>query len=30
MFVPNGLARAAVRFKPASFAGTFVALLWPR
>ncbi|MFG3258025.1 ABC transporter permease [Streptomyces sp. NPDC048172] len=26
-FVPNGLARAAVRFKPASFAGTFVALL---
>ncbi|MER5439365.1 FtsX-like permease family protein [Streptomyces sp. NPDC002790] len=24
---PNGLARAAVRFKPASFAGTFVALL---
>ncbi|MEU8571663.1 FtsX-like permease family protein [Streptomyces pathocidini] len=23
---PNGLARAAVRFKPASFAGTFVAL----
>ncbi|MFE7357864.1 ABC transporter permease [Streptomyces sp. NPDC057543] len=25
--VPNGLARAAVRFKPASFAGTFVALL---
>ncbi|WNI31926.1 FtsX-like permease family protein [Streptomyces sp. ITFR-6] len=27
MFVPNGLARAAVRFKPASFAGTFVALL---
>lgn len=27
MFAPNGLARAAVRFKPASFAGTFVALL---
>lgn len=26
-FVPNGLARAAVRFKPASFAGTFVALM---
>ncbi|RFU86494.1 ABC transporter permease, partial [Streptomyces triticagri] len=25
--VPNGLARAAVRFKPASFVGTFVALL---
>ncbi|EFE72021.1 ABC transporter integral membrane subunit [Streptomyces viridosporus ATCC 14672] len=25
--LPNGLARAAVRFKPASFAGTFVALL---
>lgn len=25
--VPNGLARAAVRFKPASFAGTFVALM---
>ncbi|RDD89698.1 ABC transporter permease [Streptomyces parvulus] len=24
---PNGLARAAVRFKPASFAGTFVALV---
>ncbi|MFG3548417.1 FtsX-like permease family protein [Streptomyces sp. NPDC047725] len=24
---PNGLARAAVRFKPASFAGTFVALM---
>ncbi|WP_326690384.1 ABC transporter permease [Streptomyces sp. NBC_01795] len=24
--LPNGLARAAVRFKPASFAGTFVAL----
>ncbi|EFD68269.1 ABC transporter integral membrane subunit [Streptomyces lividans TK24] len=24
---PNGLARAAVRFKPSSFAGTFVALL---
>ncbi|WP_394434120.1 FtsX-like permease family protein [Streptomyces sp. SGAir0957] len=27
MFRPNGLARAAVRFKPAAFAGTFVALL---
>ncbi|WP_335983683.1 FtsX-like permease family protein [Streptomyces sp. CA2R106] len=27
MMRPNGLARAAVRFKPASFAGTFVALL---
>ncbi|MET7852443.1 FtsX-like permease family protein [Streptomyces avermitilis] len=27
MFVPNGLARAAVRFKPAAFAGTFVALV---
>ncbi|MCT2594118.1 ABC transporter permease [Streptomyces sp. N2-109] len=26
-FAPNGLARAAVRFKPASFAGTFVALM---
>ncbi|MFD7862510.1 FtsX-like permease family protein [Streptomyces sp. NPDC059783] len=26
-FGPNGLARAAVRFKPASFAGTFVALM---
>ncbi|WJV48699.1 ABC transporter permease [Streptomyces flavofungini] len=25
-FVPNGLARAAVRFKPAAFVGTFVAL----
>ncbi|MFF3642378.1 ABC transporter permease [Streptomyces sp. NPDC002564] len=25
--VPNGLARAAVRFKPAAFAGTFVALM---
>jgi len=25
--VPNGLARAAVRFRPASFVGTFVALL---
>ncbi|MEU8956162.1 FtsX-like permease family protein [Streptomyces sp. NPDC048518] len=24
---PNGLARAAVRFKPAAFAGTFVALM---
>ncbi|MGC4956766.1 FtsX-like permease family protein [Actinomadura citrea] len=27
MLKPNGLARAAVRFKPASFAGTFVALV---
>jgi putative ABC transport system permease protein len=27
MMRPNGLARAAVRFKPASFAGTFLALL---
>ncbi|MFI1221503.1 MULTISPECIES: FtsX-like permease family protein [unclassified Streptomyces] len=27
MMRPNGLARAAVRFKPASFAGTFVALM---
>ncbi|GAA2227762.1 ABC transporter permease [Streptomyces amakusaensis] len=27
MFRPNGLARAAVRFKPSSFIGTFVALL---
>ncbi|WP_428954697.1 ABC transporter permease [Streptomyces sp. cg35] len=27
MFRPNGLARAAVRFKPAAFAGTFVALM---
>ncbi|MEU9609062.1 FtsX-like permease family protein [Streptomyces sp. NPDC048057] len=27
MFVPNGLARAAVRFRPSAFAGTFVALL---
>ncbi|MYY02918.1 FtsX-like permease family protein [Streptomyces sp. ATexAB-D23] len=27
LLVPNGLARAAVRFKPASFAGTFVALM---
>ncbi|MEV2191911.1 FtsX-like permease family protein [Streptomyces phaeochromogenes] len=27
IFAPNGLARAAVRFKPASFAGTFVALM---
>ncbi|WP_419999936.1 ABC transporter permease [Streptomyces boninensis] len=27
MLKPNGLARAAVRFKPASFAGTFVALM---
>ncbi|MFE0821222.1 ABC transporter permease [Streptomyces sp. NPDC058847] len=26
-FTPNGLARAAVRFKPASFTGTFVALM---
>ncbi|MCT9078608.1 ABC transporter permease [Streptomyces fulvoviolaceus] len=26
MFLPNGLARAAVRFRPASFVGTFVAL----
>ncbi|GGV44608.1 ABC transporter permease [Streptomyces spectabilis] len=26
-FVPNGLARAAVRFKPAAFVGTFVALM---
>ncbi|MFJ6566148.1 ABC transporter permease [Streptomyces sp. NPDC091292] len=26
MFAPNGLARAAVRFKPAAFVGTFVAL----
>ncbi|WP_030180531.1 ABC transporter permease [Streptomyces violaceorubidus] len=26
-FKPNGLARAAVGFKPASFAGTFVALM---
>ncbi|MGW8781483.1 FtsX-like permease family protein [Streptomyces sp. NPDC055796] len=26
-FHPNGLARAAVRFRPAAFAGTFVALL---
>ncbi|MFE6176188.1 ABC transporter permease [Streptomyces sp. NPDC056464] len=26
-FAPNGLARAAVRRKPASFAGTFVALM---
>ncbi|MGA4841918.1 FtsX-like permease family protein [Streptomyces sp. G45] len=25
--VPNGLARAAVRFKPAAFVGTFVALM---
>ncbi|MCX5343618.1 FtsX-like permease family protein [Streptomyces atratus] len=25
--IPNGLARAAVRFKPSSFVGTFVALL---
>ncbi|SNY53617.1 FtsX-like permease family protein [Paractinoplanes atraurantiacus] len=27
MMRPNGLARAAIRFKPASFAGTFFALL---
>ncbi|MGW6460126.1 ABC transporter permease [Streptomyces sp. NPDC055078] len=27
MFAPNGLARAAIRFKPSSFAGTFIALL---
>ncbi|QEU94375.1 ABC transporter permease [Streptomyces kanamyceticus] len=26
-YTPNGLARAAVRFKPAAFAGTFVALM---
>ncbi|MFD3839615.1 ABC transporter permease [Streptomyces sp. NPDC058642] len=26
MFAPNGLARAAVRFRPSAFAGTFVAL----
>ncbi|WP_447037437.1 FtsX-like permease family protein [Streptomyces sp. DSM 118878] len=26
-YAPNGLARAAVRFKPAAFAGTFVALM---
>ncbi|HET6855743.1 MAG TPA: FtsX-like permease family protein [Streptomyces sp.] len=26
MFLPNGLARAAVRFRPAAFVGTFVAL----
>ncbi|MFI6639701.1 ABC transporter permease [Streptomyces sp. NPDC050504] len=26
MFLPNGLARAAVRFKPSAFVGTFVAL----
>ncbi|AZM53243.1 ABC transporter permease [Streptomyces sp. WAC 01529] len=26
-YVPNGLARAAIRFKPAAFAGTFVALM---
>lgn len=25
--LPNGLARAAIRFKPSSFVGTFVALL---
>ncbi|RCH68580.1 ABC transporter permease [Streptomyces sp. SDr-06] len=27
MHAPNGLARAALRFKPSAFAGTFVALL---
>ncbi|MFI6872808.1 ABC transporter permease [Streptomyces sp. NPDC050400] len=27
MFRPNGLARAALRFKPAAFVGTFVALM---
>ncbi|MGW1555343.1 FtsX-like permease family protein [Streptomyces sp. NPDC002144] len=27
MFAPNGLARAALRFRPAAFAGTFVALV---
>ncbi|MGH4028292.1 FtsX-like permease family protein [Actinomycetota bacterium Odt1-20B] len=27
MLAPNGLARAAVRFKPAAFVGTFVALM---
>ncbi|MFC9682218.1 ABC transporter permease [Streptomyces sp. NPDC056948] len=27
MFVPNGLARAAIRFRPAAFVGTFVALM---
>ncbi|MFC8073931.1 FtsX-like permease family protein [Streptomyces sp. NPDC057307] len=27
MRLPNGLARSAVRFKPSSFAGTFVALM---
>lgn len=27
ILLPNGLARAAVRFKPSSFAGTFVALM---
>ncbi|GCB49420.1 ABC transporter permease [Streptomyces sp. NL15-2K] len=27
MFVPNGLARAAVRFRPAAFVGTLVALV---
>ncbi|MGW4204269.1 FtsX-like permease family protein [Streptomyces sp. NPDC004726] len=27
MFVPNGLARAAIRLRPSSFAGTFVALM---
>ncbi|MCM2391947.1 ABC transporter permease [Streptomyces albipurpureus] len=27
MFAPNGLARAAIRFKPSAFIGTFVALM---
>ncbi|MFC9507084.1 ABC transporter permease [Streptomyces sp. NPDC057002] len=27
MFAPNGLARAALRFRPAAFVGTFVALM---
>ncbi|UUA08644.1 MULTISPECIES: ABC transporter permease [Streptomyces] len=27
MFLPNGLARAALRFRPAAFVGTFVALM---
>ncbi|MGY6018328.1 FtsX-like permease family protein [Streptomyces spinosirectus] len=27
MFTPNGLARAALRFRPSGFAGTFVALV---
>lgn len=26
MFIPNGLARAAVRFRPSAFVGTFIAL----